>query len=119
MTLHHVHDRNALGNSHDEGDLGVDGFKDGVARKRGRHVNRCRICARLLDRLFDGVENRDAQMLRSAFTGCHATDHLRAIGNRLLGMKCALGAGKTLADHFGVTVDEDGHLIALSGSLKS
>src|SRR5271170_6825703 len=48
-------------------------------------------------------------MRRAAFAGRGAADHLGAVGNRLLGMKRAVLAGKALADDFGVLVDEDGH----------
>ena len=44
-----------------------------------------------------------------ALARCHAADHLRAIGQRLFGMKCALLPGETLAKHFGIFIDEDAH----------
>src|SRR5688500_8792045 len=56
-------------------------------------------------------------MHASAFARRHAADHLRAIGNRLLGMKRAVLAGETLADNFGVLVDEDGHYALLRTAL--
>ena len=39
----------------------------------------------------------------------HATNHLRPISNRLLGMKRPVVAGDALANDFCVRVDEDGH----------
>ena len=39
----------------------------------------------------------------------HAADHLRAVGQSLFGMECALLAGETLAQNFGIFVDEDAH----------
>ena len=56
-----------------------------------------------------GLEDRKADMLGSAFAGRYAADHLGAVGDGLLGVEGALGAGDALADHLGVLVDEDGH----------
>src|SRR5690606_33286228 len=40
----------------------------------------------------------------------HAADHLGTVLDRLLGVEGALTAGETLADHFGVLVDQYAHL---------
>ena len=43
-----------------------------------------------------------------------AADHLRAVGDRLLGMKRALLAGEALANHFGVFVNQNTHCYILA-----
>ena len=49
-------------------------------------------------------------MFAAALSRGYAADHLRAIGDGLFGVECALAAGETLTDDFGVFVDEDGHV---------
>src|ERR1700757_2296200 len=48
----------------------------------------------------------------AAFAWRHTADHLGAVGDRLLGVEGALGAGDPLADHLGRGVDEDRHQAA-------
>ena len=48
-------------------------------------------------------------MRGAAFARRGTADHLGAVGDRLLGMEGAVLAGKSLADDFGVLVDENGH----------
>ena len=49
-------------------------------------------------------------MRTAAFAGRDAADHLGAVGDRLLGMERALGAGEALADDLGIFVDKNGHV---------
>jgi hypothetical protein len=48
-------------------------------------------------------------MGRAAFAGRRAAHHLRAVGDRLFGMKRPLIAGEALTDDARVLVDENGH----------
>ncbi len=48
-------------------------------------------------------------MLAAALAGGHARDHLRAIGERLLGVERAGITGHALRDDLGVFVYEDAH----------
>src|SRR6185312_11103452 len=109
LDAHHVDHRNAFRDADDEPQLGIDRFENGVGRERRRHVDDARIGAGLVDRLMDGVEHRQIEMLAAAFAGRDAADHLGAVGDRLLGMEGALGAGEALADHLGVLIDENRH----------
>src|SRR6185436_5114607 len=59
--------------------------------------------------LGDGVEHRKTEMRRAAFARRGATDHLGAVGDRLLGMEGAVLAREALADDLGVLADEDAH----------
>src|SRR5690606_16844274 len=59
--------------------------------------------------ILNGVEDRQAQVLRAALAGRHAAHHLRAVGNRLFGVQRALRAGNSLADDPGVLVDQYAH----------
>jgi hypothetical protein len=45
-----------------------------------------------------------------AFPWRYTTDKIGAVGNRLLGMKGALLAGKSLTDHSSVFINQDCHL---------
>src|SRR5215467_2953409 len=51
-------------------------------------------------------------MQRAALPGRDAAHHLRAVGDRLLGVEGALRAGEALAEDLGVAVDEHGHQAA-------
>ena len=48
-------------------------------------------------------------MLAATFAGSHATHHLGAEGYCLFGMIGAFLAGKALADHLGVFIDDNSH----------
>ena len=109
LDLHHVEDRDALGDADDELELGVDRLQDRVGGEGRRHVDRGGGGAGLRPRLGDGVEDGQADVGLAALAGGDAADHLRAVGDRLLGVEGALAAGQALADDLGVLVDEDGH----------
>jgi hypothetical protein len=50
---------NALGDADDQPDPGVLGFEDRVGRKARRHEHHRRVGACLVDRLVEGVEDRN------------------------------------------------------------
>ena len=87
---HHVEHRDALGDADDQRDLGVDRLADRVGGDGRRHVDRRWRRAGLLARLGDGVEDRQAEVVRAALARRDAADHLRAVGDRLLGMEGAV-----------------------------
>ena len=62
---HHVEHRDALGDAHDERQPGVDRLEDRVGGEGRRHVDHGRVGAGGLDRLGDGVEDRQVEMLAS------------------------------------------------------
>ena len=109
--VEHIEGRDAFGDAHDQLDASVRSFKDRVFAERCRYVDHAGFCAGFLDRFFHGVENRQAQVRLAAFARRHTTDHLRAIGNRLLGVERALATGETLADDLGVLIDQDAHYL--------
>ena len=113
LDLHHVEDRDALGDADDELELGVDRLEDGVGGEGRRHVDRGGGGAGRLLGLGDGVEDRQADVGLAALSGRDAADHPGAVGDGLLGVEGALGAGEALADDRGVLVDEDGHQLSL------
>ncbi len=78
-------------------------------REGRRHVDHGGIGAGLLHRLVDGVEDGEVEVGLPALAGRHASDHRRAVGDGLLRVEGALGAGEALADHAGGLVDEDAH----------
>ena len=114
LHAHHVVDRNALGDAHDQLDAGIGRFEDRVGGERRRHVDHAGRGAGLAHRVVHGIEHRQAQVLLAAAPGRHAADQLGAVGERLLGMEGALLAGEALADDPGVLVDQNAHACNLS-----
>src|SRR5712671_1506268 len=108
----HIEDRDALGDADYQRDPGIGCFEDRVGGKGRRHVDHGRIAAGIGARLVDGVEDREVEMAGTTFTRRHATNHLGAVGDRLLGVEGALGAGETLAQHLGRSVNEYRHQAA-------
>src|SRR5579884_2383673 len=105
----HVEDRDALGDADDERHPGVGRFEDRVGGKGRRHVDDAGVAPCHGARLGDRVEDRQVEMARAAFARGHAADHLGAVGDRLLGMERALGAGEALAEDLCGGADEDRH----------
>src|SRR5690606_12258847 len=112
LHLHHIEHRNALGDADGKLDARINRFKDRVSCKGRRHIDGGRRSARLFDGFCHRVENRQVEMLRAALAGAHATNHFRAIGNRLFRMERTLITREALADDLGVLVDENGHYAA-------
>ena len=46
-------------------------------------------------------------MLITAFSRRYAGNNLRAVIQRTADMKCCLGTGNTLAEHFGIFIDQN------------
>ena len=109
LHLHHVEHRNAFGDADDERDFRVDRFENRVRCERRRHIDHARGAIRRGFRFAHRVEHGEPEMHHAAFAGRGAADHFRAVGDRLFGMKRALVAGETLADHARVLVDKNGH----------
>src|SRR5689334_394214 len=118
LDLDHVGDRDALGDAHDQRDVGLDRLADRVGGAGRRHVDHARVGAGPVARLGHRVEHRQIEMMRAALAGRRAAHHAGAVGDRGLRMEGAVLAGEALADDLGVLVDEDGHqaapLIALT-----
>ncbi|KAJ8554601.1 hypothetical protein ON010_g9882 [Phytophthora cinnamomi] len=87
LDLDHVLLRDALGDGHDQRDLGLDGLNDRRGAERRRHVDDRRVGARLLLGLCHRVEHGQAQILLGIFARRY------------------LLAGEALADDLGVLVD--------------
>ena len=109
LDLHHVVDRDALGDAHDERDTGVGRLEDRVRRVGRGHVDHARLGAGLRDRVAHGVEHRQTEVLLAASARRHAADQLGAVLEALLRVKGPLLARETLADDARVLVDEYGH----------
>ena len=75
----HLVRREALGDADHGADAGVDGLVDGVGRKARGHEDQRRVRARLLDRVGDRVEDRDALDVLAALPGRDARDDLGAV----------------------------------------
>lgn len=105
--FHHVEHGNVLGDADDEVELRVNRLKDGVRRKaRGDVDDGCR-CARCLDGIGDGVEDRDAVDVLPRLAWGDAADDLCAVVEHLLGVEHGRFARNALDDDFGVLIDHD------------
>ena len=83
MSLH----RDPLGDADDQRDFRVDRLADRVSRAGRRDVDDGGLGARRLAGLGHRVEDRQADMLRAAFAGRNAADHLGAVGDGLFGVE--------------------------------
>src|SRR5215213_867621 len=109
LHLHHVGDRNALGDADDQRNFGINRLGDGIRGAGWRHVDHACVAAGFFLRLHHGVEHRQAEMRLPPFARRRAADHFRAVVDRGLRMEGAVLAGETLADELSVSVDQDGH----------
>src|SRR3979411_2800791 len=110
--LDHIGHRNAFGVADDQRDLCIDRFANRVRRARRRHINHAGIGAGLFARFRHRIEHRQIEMPCASLSRRYAADHSGAVKHRLLGMKGAVLAGKTLADDLGIAVDQYGHYAA-------
>src|SRR5690606_36911588 len=119
---HHVHDRDALGDGHDQLHAGVGGLHDGVGREGRRHEHDGGVGARGRDGVGHGVEARDLDVVGvraswhagvvglaaeadglAALAGADGGHHVRAVGDGLVGVE---GAGLAQA------LDEETRVLA-------
>ena len=109
LDLHHVQNRNALGDADDQRDFGVNRLKDRIRGEGWGNVDHARIGAGFRHGLMHRVKDRQAEVFGAALAGRHAADHLGAIGDGLFRVEGALRAGEALADHLGVFVNQNCH----------
>ena len=119
LHAHHVEHRNAFRDADDQRNFGIDGFENGVGRKRRRHVDGARRRTGLRLGFLHRIEQRQIRQLRIGRLGAtlarrDAAGHLRAVGARLLGVERSLAACQALADRDGRLVDENGHVVSLT-----
>ena len=72
--------RDVLGDADDEADAGLGGLEDRGRRAARRHGDEAGVRAGRVDRLGDGVEDRDALDVLAALARGDAGDDLRAVG---------------------------------------
>ena len=101
--------RDALGDADDRADARARRLEDRVGGETGRHEDERRVRARLLDRVGDGVEDRDALDVLAALAGRDARDDVRPVGAVAERVERALAAGDALDDEARVAVDDDRH----------
>ena len=99
----------ALGDADDGADPRVDGLVDRVGGEAGRDEDHRRVRAGLVDRLGDGVEDRDPLEVLAALAGRDAGDDVRAVGAVAQRVERALAPGRALDDEPRVLVDDDRH----------
>ncbi len=83
-----------------------------IGSRRRRHKNHRHIRARLLHRLFHGVENRPAFMRRSALARRHAAHTLRPVLRAALRVKRSFASGNPLHDQASILIDQNRHYFA-------
>ena len=106
---HHVEHRNALGDAHDQAHLGIDRLEDRIRGERGRHVDHRRVGAGARDRVATVSNTGSPRWVVPPLPGVTPPTIRRAVGDRLLGVERALGAGEALADDLGVAIDQNRH----------
>ncbi len=107
LHLHHVRHRNAFRDADHQRDLGIDRLHDGVRGEGRRHIDCRGRGAGLGHRVGHRIEDREPQVLGSSLAGGDPADHLGPIGERLLRMEGALGAGEALTNDLGIFIDEN------------
>ena len=95
---HHVIERDALGDAHDQPDPGRRRLHDGVGGEGGWDEDAADVGAGRTLGVDDGVEDRNAQLRAAALSWADAADDVGAVGLHLLGVKAALPPGETLDD---------------------
>ena len=85
--LHHVHDRNAFGDGHDQSQPASTASMMASAANGGRHEDHAAVGAGFSNRLFHRVEHRHVVHLLAALARSHAGHHLGAVGDALSGVK--------------------------------
>src|SRR5882672_9812328 len=113
---HHVIHRDAFGDAHRQLDARIDGFQNRIRRPGRRHVDHAGRGAGRAHRLPHRIEYRQSQVLLSAAARSHAAHELGAVGQRCFRVKGALLAGKSLADHPGVAIDQNTHALPFAAS---
>mmetsp|Transcript_63472 Transcript_63472/g.200752 ORF Transcript_63472/g.200752 Transcript_63472/m.200752 type:complete len:332 (-) Transcript_63472:58-1053(-) len=106
LDLDHVVLGDPLRDANDQLDLVLKGLQDRGGREGRGHVDHRRIAVRALLGLSHRVEHGEAEVSGATLLWGHATDHVGAIGNRLLRVEGAVLAGKPLADDLSMLVHE-------------
>ena len=101
--------RDVLGDADDGADAGVGGLVDRVGGEPGRYEDQRRVRARLLDRIGDGVEHRNALDVLAGLARRHACDDVRPVLAVAQAVEAALAARQPLDDEARVVVDDDRH----------
>src|SRR6202140_2714284 len=109
LHAHHVIHRDAFGDAHRQLDARIDGLQNRIRRPGRRPVDHAGRGAGRAHRVPHRVEYRQSQVLLSAAARSHAAHEPGAVGQRCFRVKGALLAGKSLADHPGVAVDQNAH----------
>jgi hypothetical protein len=99
--------RDVLRHADDRPDARVDRLVDRVGREPGRDEDERRVGAGLVDRLGDGVEDRDPLDVLAALAGGDAGDDVRAVVAVAQAVEAALAPGQPLDDEARLVVDDD------------
>src|SRR5262249_46354561 len=111
LHAHHVIHGHAFGDAHDELDAGIGRFENRIRRAGRRHVDHAGRGARLAHRLLHRIEDGLTDVRLAAAARRDATDDFSAIREALFRVVRALLAGEALADHAGVSIDQNAHFL--------
>jgi hypothetical protein len=103
----HVVLGNALSDTDNEANLGLNGLLDTLCSNRGRDEDGRSGSASLLDSVGDSCKDGLAQMCLSGLLGVGTTDDLSAVLNGLLGVEGTLLSSEALEDDLGLVVDAE------------
>ena len=105
----HVDDRNAFGNSDDDRDSGIDRLENCVGGKRGGTKIMVALAPVSLNRFVNGIKHGQVGDGLATFAGVTPPTILVPYRKTPAGVKFTDAAGDSLANDFGVFVDEDAH----------
>ena len=103
----HIESRNALSDTYNQFDLGLDSLLDRVGSEGSGHVDDRRLAASVLLGLAHSAEHWKIQVGRPGLPVVNTAHHLGSVGDGLLGVEGTVLTRDTLADDAGVLVYED------------
>ena len=109
--LHHISDRDVLGEANHQADTGVGRFHDGVGGKTGRHRDQADIGICRFHGGANCVKDGFAFEPFAALPRCDATDDIGTVIHHQFGMESALPPGDALHQYFGAFVNENRHFM--------
>src|SRR5262245_3449083 len=109
LHLHHVRDRDPLGDADDQRHASRGGLQDGIGSSRRGDEDQRAVGAGSRDRRLDGVPDRELLERGPPLAGRHAADDLGAVLPAPERVEQALPARDALHEHAGRSVDKDAH----------
>jgi hypothetical protein len=104
--VHHVQDRNPLGNTDNDRDLRIRCLQNGIGSERGRDHNHGCVNLMVLKGPFHSIVNRDLINGLPLLARCHPGHNMGPVLHALTGMKSPLLTGDSLDENIRVFINE-------------